>query len=132
METFTLAPGLTEEIIAHARSGGDQEVCGVVAGREDLGLILYRGRNVSATPRVAFEMDVETLARQIDFEDQGMTLAAIYHSHPRGPAMPSPTDIAQAYYPDTVTLICSLADPARPSLRGFRIADGRVREVQLI
>ena len=43
---------------------------------------LYRGRNVSPTPAVAYELDVETLARQIEFEEQGLTLAAIYHSHP--------------------------------------------------
>ncbi len=92
---------------------------------------VYPGRNISQTPRVAYELDHDTLARMIDFEDAGLALAAIYHSHPRGPETPSATDVAQAYYPEAVYLICSLADPARPVLRGFRIAAGRAREVRL-
>ena len=81
---------------------------------------------------MAYELDHETLARQIEFEDQGLTLAAIYHSHPGGPEIPSPTDIQRAYYPDSVYLICSLADPVRPVVRGFRIQDGQVTEVELV
>ena len=59
----------------------------------------------------------------IDFEDAGLKLAAIYHSHPRGPETPSPTDIACAIYPDSVYLIVSLATPDRPVVKGFRITD---------
>ncbi len=94
-------------------------------------MTLYRGRNVSPTPAVAYELDVETLARQIEFEEQGLTLAAIYHSHPFGPETPSPTDVARAFYPDSMYVICSLADPSQPVVRGFRIVDGRTTEVSL-
>jgi len=119
------------EIIAHARVGYPDEVCGIIAGRDEAMAALYRGRNVSPTPAVAYELDVETLARQIEFEEQGLTLAAIYHSHPCGPETPSPTDVARAFYPDSIYVICSLADPNRPVVRGFRIVDGRVTEIRL-
>jgi proteasome lid subunit RPN8/RPN11 len=122
---------MLEKIIAHAREGCPEEICGIIAGKEGVGDVLYRGRNVSPTPRVAYELDEATLVRQIEFEEQGLTLAALYHSHPAGPETPSPTDVKRAFYPDSVYLICSLADPARPVVRGFRIADGRVTEVRL-
>ena len=132
METFLLPPALADEIIAHARQAYPEEACGLVAGRDGAGVALYRGHNVSPTPTIAFELDTETLARQLEFEDQGLTLAAIYHSHPAGPETPSPVDVARAYYPDTVALICSLARPSGPVLRGFRIAGRRVREVAVV
>jgi len=131
MEHFVLAPGMAAEIVAHACTGYPEEVCGIIAGRANVGITFYRGRNVSPTPRITYELDVETLARQIAFEDEGLTLAAIYHSHPAGPETPSTTDVAKAFYPESVHIICSLADSRRPRLRGFRIVDGQVWEVGL-
>lgn len=128
---FCLPRRLRDEIIAHAQSGFPEEVCGILSGQAHRAVALYRGRNVSPTPRVAYELDIETLARQIEFADHGLTLAAIYHSHPAGPETPSETDIARATYPDSIYLICSLADPLRPVLRGFRIVAGRVWEAPL-
>ena len=130
-EVFVLVGGMREEIIAHARAGFPEEVCGIISGRDGVAVELHRGRNVSPRPRTTYEMDVETLMKQIEFDDAGLMLAAIYHSHPAGPPTPSPTDIDRAFYPDSVYIICSLADPAQPSLRGFRIVDGAVWEVTL-
>ena len=131
MDHFELAPELAEEISAHALECYPEEACGIIAGDGDAGTKLYRGRNLSATPRVAFELDPETLARQLDFETAGLTMTAIYHSHPSGPATPSEADIVQALYPDSVTIVCNLADLSSPVLRAFQIAQGQVREVSL-
>jgi proteasome lid subunit RPN8/RPN11 len=132
MGELRLAPGMLDEILAHARAGEPDEVCGVISGRAGRAVALYRGRNVASTPRVAYELDTETLIRQIDFEAEGLELAAIYHSHPAGPEIPSRTDVAQAYYPGAIYIICSLADPSRPVLRGFHIVGGEVDEVRLV
>jgi desampylase len=131
MMRLALPEALRAEIVAHAQAGWPEEVCGLLAGRDGVAVELHRGRNVSPTPRVAYELDVDTLAKQIEFYDAGLDLAAIYHSHPRGPETPSPTDIERAAYPDAVYLICSLADRARPVVRGFEIREGRVTEVAL-
>ena len=131
MDSFALGSELAQAIIAHALQGYPHEVCGIVAGRGEVGVALFPGRNVSPTPQVAYELDADTLVRQIEFEEAGLMLAAIYHSHPNGPETPSPTDIAMAFYPDSVHVICSLTDPERPTLRGFRIANGEPREVLL-
>jgi proteasome lid subunit RPN8/RPN11 len=127
--TLILPARLATAIIKHARSGYPDEVCGLVAGRGDKATAVYPGRNISPTPAVTYELDHETLARMIDFEDAGLELAAIYHSHPRGPETPSPTDIAHAYYSASVYLIVSLATPEFPVIRGFRIKDEGVREI---
>ncbi len=121
--SFYLSPELAEQIIAHAQAGYPEEVCGLVSGIDGVAVTVHAGRNVSATPRATFELDIETLAKQIEFEEAGLELVAIYHSHPQGPAVPSETDIERAAYPDAVYLICSLADRSQPTLNAFRYND---------
>ena len=120
---------IAAQIVEHARSGYPAEVCGLVAGRDGVATAAYPGRNISPTPADTYELDHDTLARVFDFEEAGLDLIAIYHSHPRGPETPSPTDVTLAYFPDSAYLIVSLATPARPVVRGFRITDEGVREV---
>jgi proteasome lid subunit RPN8/RPN11 len=129
--TFRIPAAMAAEIVAHAQAGYPEEVCGIIAGRDAEAMTLYRGRNVSSTPQVTYELDIDTLALQIGFEAEGFQLVGIYHSHPHGPDIPSVTDIAQAYYPDAVYIICSMIDPTRPSLRGFRIGSRDAIEVRL-
>jgi [CysO sulfur-carrier protein]-S-L-cysteine hydrolase len=129
---FRMSAEIAAQIVEHARSGYPAEVCGLVAGRDGVAAAVYPGRNISPTPAETYELDRDTLARVFDFDDAGLELAAIYHSHPRGPETPSPTDIALAFYPDSVYLIVSLATPGRPVVRGFRITDRRAREAAII
>jgi proteasome lid subunit RPN8/RPN11 len=116
-----LPPEMTEQIVAHAQAGYPEEVCGLVAGRDGAALAVCAGRNVSPTPTVAYEMDVETLMRMVEWEDAGLELLAIYHSHPQGPEGPSETDVAQATYPNAAYIIVSLAERGRPVVRAFRL-----------
>ena len=53
-----------------------------------------------------------------------------YHSHPHSPAWPSPSDVAEAYYPEFIWIIASLAG-ADPELKAFRVADGQVIELAI-
>jgi len=129
---LTLPAEIAAQIVEHALRGYPAEVCGLVAGRDGVATAAYSGRNISPTPAVTYELDHDTLARVFDFEDAGLELVAIYHSHPRGPETPSPTDIAHAYYPNSVHLIVSLATFGRPVIRGFRITDRRTREAAIM
>ena len=58
---------------------------------------------------------------------RGLEVVAIYHSHPRGPAAPSATDLAEARW-DVPYLI---ADPTSQALRAYRLV-GTVREVTIV
>jgi len=131
-DSLILPPQLAAKIIDHAREGFPAEVCGLVAGRDGTAVAVHAGRNISPTPTVAYELDDVTLARMIAFQDDGLELVAIYHSHPHGPAEPSPTDIRLAFYPESLYIIWSLTDQGEPVLRGFRIAQGQVVEVSLV
>lgn len=122
---FPLPRLLTAEIIAHAQAGYPEEVCGLISGRAGAPVAVHPGRNISPTPRVTYELDHETLALQIQFEDQRLELFGVYHSHPQGPEGPSETDVRLAFYPDAVYVIVSLADIARPVVRAFRINSTR-------
>jgi [CysO sulfur-carrier protein]-S-L-cysteine hydrolase len=128
--SLRLPVSLGHAIVAHARAGYPNEVCGLIVGSQETGLVLYRGQNVAPAPRVSFELDSGTLLRQIEFEEQGLELVAIYHSHPAGPEEPSVTDVAYAFYPEVAAIICSLAG-AEPRLRAFSIVDGQVSELEL-
>jgi proteasome lid subunit RPN8/RPN11 len=127
---FRMSAEIAVQIVEHARRGYPAEVCGLVAGRDGVATAAYPGRNISPTPADTYELDHATLARVFDFEDAGLELVAIYHSHPHGPDRPSPTDIASATYPDSVHLIVSLAAPDEPKLTGFRISCGNMQRIK--
>ena len=73
----------------------------------------------------------QQLKAMLELEANDWQLLAIYHSHPHGPETPSPTDIQQAYYPEALTMIVSLADEEAPIVRLFQIAKSIVSEKKL-
>jgi proteasome lid subunit RPN8/RPN11 len=119
--TIRLPRAIHEEIIAHAREGAPEEVCGILSGRDAQASELVRGRNEADNPIMDYWVDGQTLLKQFEFEDRGEEMVAIYHSHPVDEAYPSATDARNAHYPDATYLICSLQDPDRPVIRAFRL-----------
>jgi len=122
--TFVSLPRFIHDaIIAHVREGAPKEICGLLRGRNGVVTDLLRANNIAANPVIDYEVAPEALATVFDWENAGDELVAIYHSHPAGPAYPSPTDAYQAYHPGTILLICSLQDDVKPVLRGFYLRD---------
>ncbi len=108
-------------IIAHAREGKPEEICGILRGN---GLEAYeamRGKNIASERIENYEVDPQTLLRQFDFEDQGEEMMGIYHSHPVSVAYPSATDSWNAHYPDSIYFICSLEYDDAPVIRAYRM-----------
>lgn len=120
-EILVLPGEIWDAIVAHAREGLPEEVCGLLRGREGVVTGAVRAHNVAEDREINYTVDAQTLLKQFEFEDAGEEMLAIYHSHPVTPAYPSATDARQATYPDAVYIICSLADPAAPVLRGYRL-----------
>ena len=106
------------------------EACGLMAGQEGLVERLYPIDNVAQSP-TAYRMDprqqVETM---LAIEAEGKELLAIYHSHPRGPELPSATDVARASYPGAAYIIVSFREQP-PSVRAFTIVDENVEALHL-
>jgi proteasome lid subunit RPN8/RPN11 len=132
LSVFPLPDDMRAAIIAHARGEAPRECCGIIAGRDGTPLRLYPTRNI-AEGNTLYEIDPAEL---IDLEFREMParqteLVAIYHSHPVSPAYPSATDIRLAFWPEAIYLVCSLVDPERPQIRGFRILDGEITELSL-
>lgn len=122
---------LLRQILRHLQSVYPQEGCGLVAGLCGRATAVYPIENILHSP-TAYEMDpLQQVRTMLAIEAQGEELCAIYHSHPHGPTFPSQTDVALAYYPESVYLIVSLQLPDAPSIRGFIIMMGAIKEVTL-
>jgi proteasome lid subunit RPN8/RPN11 len=138
VEKIFLPVALADEMIAQATAGYPEETCGLVGGRyagdgrDGQAVRLYPVENKLHNP-VAYEMEpAQQVKAIVSIEAEGLELLAIYHSHPDGPARPSVTDLAQAYYPDQAYLIISLTDRQRPLLRAFMLASGSAREIPVL
>jgi proteasome lid subunit RPN8/RPN11 len=140
--TVDLPADIRDEIVARARAEYPNEMCALVVGdgpAADGGraLRLEPTRNKAASP-YRYEIDPDDLLRlTIATDDADEVFWAIVHSHTHTPAVPSPTDIGLAFYPDALYMLVSLAgteaDPAtgEPGVRAWRIVDGEVFEVSI-
>ena len=133
---LVLTPALAEELLAHARAEEPNEACGLLAGDLASGMAsrYLPARNAEASP-LRYTVHPDDLVRIVfGIEDAGEDLVGIFHSHTHTPAIPSPTDLRSAQYPDAFYLLATLSDPdASPqaALRAWRITSGASREVPL-
>jgi len=153
---------IVDDLIAHARELDPYECCGFLAGTNDAVTHVYRIKNVvgldGATQaasfdeakvahlsrlspeeraEIAFIMDAHEMFQAVkDMRKQGLTLQAVYHSHPHDPARPSVTDIKIANEWEEnwsrlnlalpMYMLISLMDKGRPDMRAYWIKNGSV------
>lgn len=120
-ETVRIPAAVAAAMVAHARAGKPEEICGIVRGRGLVAFEAIRGQNVAQDRVNNYDVDPQTLLRQFKFEEQGDEMMGIYHSHPISVAYPSATDASNAYYPECIYFICSLEDDQAPVTRAFRM-----------
>ena len=127
-----IAQRLIDEIVAHSLEDRPNECCGMVSGSDGGATEVFRARNALESP-FSFDMEPsDQIAIYTTIEDRGEDIVAIYHSHTKSPAEPSQSDRNNALsWPDPVWLICSLADPDNPVVRGWDMRNGEVSEVEL-
>lgn len=122
-----------EDMLAHAREGAPEEVCGVLggtAGEATRVTVAHRVPNVAESPTGRYELDPAAQVRAMDaIEADGGEVVGFYHSHPRGPSGPSAVDETLATWPGYAYVIVSLPGPAVGGWRwtGDRFEAERVR-----
>lgn len=131
MSSLRIPAAMREEMLAHLAACLPEEGCGLLGGLEGVCSLHVPVRNELRSP-TAFRMNPrEQLQAFLQFENLGLELIAIYHSHPSGPQVPSATDVAEFAYPGVISLIC-LPQDRNWSVRGFIIDGGHVTEITLI
>jgi proteasome lid subunit RPN8/RPN11 len=120
-------PGaIHDDMITHAKVGFPLEVCGILGGEGQTVSAIYRMTNTDASNE-HFMMDPKEQFTVVkDLRAKGLSMLAIYHSHPETPARPSEEDIRLALTPDISYLIISLADIDNPEIKSYKINAGIV------
>jgi proteasome lid subunit RPN8/RPN11 len=92
-----LAGEVADAIFAHARATLPDECCGFLFG-DERGAVrgAVPATNQAAGPRFAIAPP-DVLAAHHEAARRGLGLVGFYHSHPHGPAAPSPHDQALAW-----------------------------------
>lgn len=107
-----------------------EEACGLLAGMSGKTLAVFPLINVLHS-QVRYRLAPEDQWHIFQLiEKRSWELLGIYHSHPQGPSVPSPTDITEAYYPEVVHLIWSRTSNVWRCL-GFRIQGGNYSQVAI-
>jgi proteasome lid subunit RPN8/RPN11 len=95
------APVALEQLREHARQAAPRECCGLLLGRmTESGAHVVAAApsdNAAAQSVTHFLIPADVvLATQRAGERDGLDVVGFYHSHPRGDARPSPTDVEGA------------------------------------
>lgn len=124
--TLSLTRNVYDEIVYQGYDGGDEEICGVLAGEfgDDESVVseIRQVENVADTPQIRYAMDPEDqLAATESIEADGHEVVGFYHTHPTGPTRPSETDAARATWPGYSYAICAF--DGYPYLGSWRWTD---------
>lgn len=113
---------ILERMAEEAGRTPSQECCGLLAGRDGVISEIFPGENALASA-TEFEIAPAELFRIFRaMRETGLEHLGIYHSHPRGPAAPSPRDVERAYYPEAAYFVIAA------ETRAFVIREGIVEE----
>lgn len=130
MQTLRIEAAAWEVMLAHARSVAPNECCGLLLGADDLVDECAPARNVLASPTRYMVDPADHFAAIRRARGTGRRVIGAYHSHPRSPAVPSPSDVAEANDPDLLCVIVSLAGGV--DVRGYKLDGEQLVSVPLV
>jgi proteasome lid subunit RPN8/RPN11 len=128
--TWTIRQSVLDAMVAHARDQRPRECCGLLIGRDGQVLIARRAANLSDDPNRYLLDPKAYLDARREGRIQGFAVLGFYHSHPHSAPVPSPTDIAEAWYPDHLYAIVGFADD-RPETRIYELRDSQFVELRM-
>jgi len=118
-------------MVAHARSAAPAECCGLLVGDSRAIREALPARNIADDTSRRYVIDPQDHFAAIRHARQrSLEVVGAYHSHPRSPAVPSPTDAADAFS-DFVFVIVGLATD-QPDLRAWTWANGNFTALPLV
>jgi proteasome lid subunit RPN8/RPN11 len=120
-----ISQDIIDEIVAHGHAEAPLEACGYLAEKDGVICKCIAMKNIDASP-VHYSMDpAQQFGAVRRCREEGLTIRAVYHSHPETPAYPSGEDIKLAFDPALSYVIVSLAESS-PSINSFTIKEDTV------
>lgn len=129
MQSLTLTKEQLNKMILHVTEQFPLEACGLLAGKDSRVDSVLVVTNQAQSP-TRYVMDpIEQLNALEWIDSQKLDLLGIFHSHPTGPEIVSPTDIAEAAYAVVYVILSRVDETWRT--RGFWIENSSFKEVAL-
>lgn len=131
VDALILPRNIRDQVMIHLLESAPNEGVGMLgvhapqhikSGMVAEAAIFVPGRNEEESP-VHFTMaPQDVIAAFRLFRERDLQLGAIVHSHLRGPATPSVSDVNEWNYPEALLMIASFATQP-PALRAWRVVD---------
>ena len=99
--------GVLADVEAHARSAAPLECCGLLLGTSDRIVEAVPARNVAESATRYLVEPADHFAAIRRGRNCGLDVIGGYHSHPAGPQIPSPRDIAESPGPEFLHLLAA-------------------------
>ena len=132
MSAVRLPRSIVNQLLHLAQKSPEEEICGLIS-RDRRGFKkCYPVVNTADDKKHFFALDPKgQIEAMRSMREHGEELAAIYHSHPDSPPLPSLADIEQHEYPGVLYLIISLGTKGALEMRGFHIHGRETGEVAI-
>jgi [CysO sulfur-carrier protein]-S-L-cysteine hydrolase len=119
---------LHDAMVAHCLREAPLECCGILGGFSPRVTSIFPLGNAAAS-ETRYDADPRDLINAVvSLRQSGAEMLAIYHSHPRWPAVPSRVDLEENHYGLLPRIIVSLAGAA-PEVRVWALARDSYREL---
>ena len=129
--SLTLTESQASSMIAHAQHALPNEACGLLGGKSGHVSTVYPGTNSEHSPTRYLLDPIDQFNAMKTIDQSGEDLIGIFHSHPKGVAIPSEIDITQAYYPKATYVILARHNEKDWYMRAYYLVEGQINEVKI-
>ncbi len=123
---------IVNQLLHLSQKSPEEEICGLISRDRHGFKKCYPVTNTAGDKKRFFALDPKgQIEAMRTMRENGEELAAIYHSHPDAPPLPSLADVEQHEYPGVLYLIISLGTQGVLEMRGFHIHGRKIDEVAI-